>query len=102
MQNLSESQTERRNKVTLNHGLSRGGYVDLEERIVIYFLNILTFLISYSNFVALSELTNNIIYCSNEQLVFMLPYHEKTYGLKLEKQRMVNLEVRMLKKRLRK
>ena len=39
MQNLSESQTERRNKVTLNHGLSRGGYVGLEERIVIYFLN---------------------------------------------------------------
>ncbi|XP_052295800.1 uncharacterized protein LOC127898649 [Citrus sinensis] len=33
MQNLSESQTERRNKVTLNHGLSRGGYVGLEERI---------------------------------------------------------------------
>ncbi|KAK9176499.1 hypothetical protein WN944_028516 [Citrus x changshan-huyou] len=31
--NLSESQTERRNKVTLNHGLSRGGYVGLEERI---------------------------------------------------------------------
>ncbi|KAK9190419.1 hypothetical protein WN943_019024 [Citrus x changshan-huyou] len=33
MQNLSEFQTERRNKVTLNHGLSRGGYVGLEERI---------------------------------------------------------------------
>ena len=80
MQNLSESQIEWCNKVTLNHGLSRGGYVDLEERIVIYFLNILTFLISYSNFVALGELTNNIIYCSNEQLVFMPPYHEKTYG----------------------
>ncbi|GAY59825.1 hypothetical protein CUMW_197420 [Citrus unshiu] len=31
--NLSEFQTERRNKVTLNHGLSRGGYVGLEERI---------------------------------------------------------------------